>query len=924
MDYGVLTGRYCGCLINSGIKQALKKSFPMRIFAPFVRWFIAGYVFTVAPICQVSRPAIAQVIPDSSLGQNISVVTSESSTDDRFSSSVQISGGLVRDTNLFHSFQNFDIEPEQAVFFQNPTGVDTIFSRVTGNTPSRIFGTLGVLGEADLFFLNPNGIVFGPGTALDLDGSFIASTASQIDFEDGGLFSANPASEVPLLTVSAPTGLSFDQPGAISVEGALASIKSLANPNSLPTRLVVPARRSLILVGGDVRLNQAILTADSGRIEVGSVTEGQIGLSEVPLSPSEEQQESKQPFEQPVTAWFVDYAEASALEDISLSNHSVLNASGSGGGSIQVQGENVSITEGSVLFIQHQAEQPTDSITISATDSLILSTAVTPFQSPNSGGNPFGSSIINLTEGSTSSQPITIDTNRLQIENANISSFVLEEATGTGSDINITATESVEISGVFESPGNPPLATGIGAVSNGVGRNGDITLITDRLSLIGGGAIGTQINGNAEAGGGNIFVDAAESVQLTGSSPTATLVSTIAAITATSTDAGNLILNTQQLIVSEGAGITSVTGGSGSTGELNINASDSITITGVALARSEDKVVPISSTPSFISAAVPILPAASGEALNFSPQPSGNSGRLNVTTPKLTIQAGGILGVDNQGTGDAGDLIVNATSIILGNNTLDKPQAGITAATASGEGGNIRLLISEWLLLQPNGVISAEAGGTGNGGNIAIEAGFIVAPPNADSDIIANAFEGEGGSIDITAQSILGLSAGPAASDNGTNDIDASSQFGTSGTVTLNEINAEPTQEARHFEEAFAMAEISQRCNPGEEISSFIATGRGGIPLGPEETMTAQDFWEELYVPNPENDSPENDDIDNEYSDRPLPSSSRMTLTSAAPALVEAQGWRLGADGVVQLFAQATTPNLSQIQHERHTCAPTN
>lgn len=88
-----------------------------------------------------------------------------------------IEGGARRDSNLFHSFSEFNINNGQRVFFANPAGVDRILSRVTGNTQSNILGTLGVLGNADLFLLNPNGIVFGPNARLDVWGSFLATTA---------------------------------------------------------------------------------------------------------------------------------------------------------------------------------------------------------------------------------------------------------------------------------------------------------------------------------------------------------------------------------------------------------------------------------------------------------------------------------------------------------------------------------------------------------------------------------------------------------------------------------------------------------------------------------------------------------------------------------------------------------------------------
>jgi filamentous hemagglutinin family protein len=99
---------------------------------------------------------------------------------------------------LFHSFQNFNIIAGHGAYFANPLGIANIFSRVTGSNRSNILGTLGVLGQANLFFLNPNGITFGPKAQLNLNGSFIATTAKSFNWPDGTQFSAETSQGTPL------------------------------------------------------------------------------------------------------------------------------------------------------------------------------------------------------------------------------------------------------------------------------------------------------------------------------------------------------------------------------------------------------------------------------------------------------------------------------------------------------------------------------------------------------------------------------------------------------------------------------------------------------------------------------------------------------------------------------------------------------
>ncbi|MEO0925367.1 MAG: filamentous hemagglutinin N-terminal domain-containing protein, partial [Cyanobacteria bacterium J06643_13] len=94
-----------------------------------------------------------------------------------------IEGGATRDKTLFHSFQEFNVLLNQQIYFANPNGIEQIVTRVTGNNPSNILGTLGINGSANLFLLNPNGILFGKNATLDLQGSLLATTAESVIFD---------------------------------------------------------------------------------------------------------------------------------------------------------------------------------------------------------------------------------------------------------------------------------------------------------------------------------------------------------------------------------------------------------------------------------------------------------------------------------------------------------------------------------------------------------------------------------------------------------------------------------------------------------------------------------------------------------------------------------------------------------------------
>jgi filamentous hemagglutinin family protein len=166
-------------------------------------------------------------VPDNTLGAEGSVVTPDvikGIQGDR------IDGGAPRGANLFHSFQEFNVGEGRGAYFANPTGIENILTRVTGGNPSNIFGRLGVLGGANLFFLNPNGIVFGPNASLDIQGSFVATTAERIQLGDSGYFSAAQPQTNSLLSVS-PGALFFsevaNQPSSIINQGNLSTGKHL-------------------------------------------------------------------------------------------------------------------------------------------------------------------------------------------------------------------------------------------------------------------------------------------------------------------------------------------------------------------------------------------------------------------------------------------------------------------------------------------------------------------------------------------------------------------------------------------------------------------------------------------------------------------------------------------------------------------------
>lgn len=151
-----------------------------------------------------SDRVLAQIVPDRTLGTSSSVVKQIAPQLE------QIEGGAVRGNSLFHSFTEFNISNGDRSNFVNPAGITNIFSRVTGANPSLLFGTLGVLGNANLFLLNPNGIVFGQNAKLDLNGAFVATTANQFGFGAGESFGTIDTAGLPVLSIDTPVPISLE------------------------------------------------------------------------------------------------------------------------------------------------------------------------------------------------------------------------------------------------------------------------------------------------------------------------------------------------------------------------------------------------------------------------------------------------------------------------------------------------------------------------------------------------------------------------------------------------------------------------------------------------------------------------------------------------------------------------------------------
>jgi filamentous hemagglutinin family protein len=494
--------------------------------------------------------ALAQIIPDGSLGG-----TEQSQVrrdvEVRGLPGDLIQGGAVRGNNLFHSFSEFNVNDGQRVYFANPGGIGNIISRVTGNNASKIFGRLGINGAGSLFFINPNGIVFGENAKLDIAGSFVASTAKSLVFENGFEFSTENPAQPPLLTINAPIGLQLGvNSGSIFLTG---SGPPSTGPYQLQTNQTIGLiANGVFSQGGQVRARQ---------IEVGSVSgESRIGIT---------QQGSFLKFK---------YDDIENFANISFSDNSFIRLSQ---GDLTINGSNIIFSGDSNIFLFSAGNVTINGKDISFSDDSDVFLVFSKELAIN--GNK-----INIDSNSylysANSDNLTIETNILSVNGGLIIKY------GGQGDLKIEASDSLELVGV-------PLQALLGSIvfekTRGAIGGADLIISTKNLIIRDGGQILALTD--TLSPGSNILINATGSIEVTGEvqlDNDSFLPSRILAASGSTNlspnnnspsennvvltgPGGNLTINTGKLTVSNGGEVTVSSTALGDAGTLTVNA-DSI------------------------------------------------------------------------------------------------------------------------------------------------------------------------------------------------------------------------------------------------------------------------------------------------------------------------------------------------------------
>lgn len=904
-------------------------------------------------LCSLIPPTSAQIIPDTTLPQNSTVTVD--------GNSFNIQGGTTAGTNLFHSFQEFSLPGGTQAVFANPSGSQNIITRITGGSPSRIDGIIAAGGSANLFFLNPQGIIFGPGAALNIGGSFFATTADAITFADGTSYSASSSSNqgtVPLLTVTVPELLEFrSNPAPIINQSRFTSGEGQI------FGLAVNPTQTLALIGGDISLESGGLTALQGNIELVSLNGGNWHLnSEKPGFSSENPSyQSEISLRNPVSS--------SALGgNIGLSGGSVVNASGLGGGRIQLFGGNINLTEGSRIVADTFGDFDGGGININAQNFTLQNRAFVSSSTFGTGAagnltiaadtvnirgteptvilnelvlslfNPIGlrDGLYAFSAGAGKAGNLTIEANRVNFGNG-AAMLTSALATGPGGEMRVNASESLTVdSGSI-------MLTG----TVGTGDAGSLTLSAGSLQVFDGSLISTTPNATSSGRGGDLTINA-DTVTL-GLVPAGSVVpGGLFSTTLGAGDAGNLTVTARQLEVSGGAQISAASAGAGRGGDLVVNADrvelrgvspDGRFLSGLFVSSSLLTVTGLVGTGAGagnLAVTADVVSVRDGAQISAATGGEGAAGSLKIRAAERVLVSGfannvdagvervsfGVVGdgivpsaieSNTRGSGIAGDLTIETESLVV----RDGAEIGVRG-TGAGGAGNLQISASA-ISLESEGALSA-ATVAGAGGNIS-----LVSPDirlRGGSRISTNAGNANGGNISLETDTLVALE---------NSDITANAEAGRGGRVSITATGIFGTQ-FRNFQtpdsDITATSELGPQFSGAVEINTpDVDPGSGVVflPVTPLDAaasisrdVCAAGAGSSFYVtgsgglpPNPED--PLNPDVlwsDNRFlAQEEIKPRNEISGQFQGEKIVEATGWVVGEKGDVILVAAPVPPH---------------
>ncbi|MCP4108160.1 MAG: filamentous hemagglutinin N-terminal domain-containing protein [Desulfobacteraceae bacterium] len=791
--------------------------------------------------------------------------------------------GRTAGTNLFHSFSTFNINTNETATFTGPDTIRNVISRVTGGSISQIDG--GLLSEipgANIYLLNPAGIMFGENAYLDITGSFHASTADYLAMENGEKFYTGLSHE-SVLSVSEPESFGFldDSVGSISVTGGCELM----------------AENTISLVGGNIDIIEESGLTAPGRINLASVA------SACEVTPTD--------------SGFADLENAKRGR-ITISDRSFINTSWDGSGHVFILGgELFMMNESTIETMSEWKEQGGKTLidveSLKMSNSSIMSGNYSYSDSPeteNKGGDLIirasesvelsdGSNIETKAEGEEADPNCHAGTIEIHTENVSLTGGSQIESgsldAGKGGDVFIYAKENVEF-----------LDSKIVSDTNSSKDAGNITIEAKNISFMNGSGPGSQTYGDGK--GGKITLTASDTLTLSGTNEEGYASSiTSYSYGEDSGNAGDVLINAKEISCEEGGLIKAGTEGTGKGGNITIIATGKIELNGVnphgenemgfssgIASRSEgqeqepgkagnitieaqtlsvtDQAIITNSTSGSGDAGDITLKAdtlkldtdASISSASESADQGGNAGTIDITAEdSVTLKNDSSVTTATSGKGEAGTIEIKAASLTLDTGSEISSESG--AETRGGDAGTIGISVSDSVILSGNSFITTQAkdggkgqvtinagnqlylensgittsilGGGEDAGNISAEQKILILN---NGRIIAQAYEGRGGNIHIVANPMV---------QSYDSIVDASSKLGIDGAVRIDAPDEDITGSLillpSDFTDASQWIKTPCAARAGEKISRFVIKGRDAVAFTFNDWLPSPLMWVE-------------------------------------------------------------------------------
>ncbi|MHB8763285.1 MAG: two-partner secretion domain-containing protein [Deferrisomatales bacterium] len=684
--------------------------------------------------------------------------------------------GQTRGGNLFHSFGAFDIVTGESAAFTGAAGIANIIGRVTGGGPSSIDGLLrSAIDGANLFLINPAGVMFGPNASLEVSGSFHASTADYLKFQGGEVFHADPAAP-SVLSVAAPEAFGFlgARPAPISGENAF---------------LRVAEGATLSLVGGEITYTgtsatpdeivgmPAVLTAPGGRINLVSVASpGEVDLTSGDLGTGSFAELGRISFTQGAKLDVLSAGGALPGGTIVIRGGELLfqdggmDVYGDPGGVVDIRGGSLHLDNYYVFPASFgETDHPGTAIEIDVTGELLmthgalLDTQTVPFD-PSTSSLSGNAGAIRISAGGVRLGDATIDEN--SYTSIGFYGYIASATAGTGTsgNITITAGDAIVRNGFF-----------IQTQTFSEGNAGDITLHADTLELrdrgnIGAFASGFGQGGHVEVSARDILISAANAAGVTSSDN----ITGIIGLTEFFSNGGTVDVNAGTLRLADGGKISTVLLGSGAGADLGIQA-ENLSVAGFLedqgtyfLSSVDARLFgpDATGTGGNIAIGAQTLRLSNGGTIRTSLAEGapGEAGNVAIQAGDIRISDLGQIQADSfLGTGNSGNIDISAGSIsITGTGgapaptPLDFDFTGMATTTSAGRGGAITVSLAGDLSLAARGGIKADTQGSGPGGKIEVSARNVTLT-GAASINAASTGTGNAGDIALTAADTVTL-----------------------------------------------------------------------------------------------------------------------------------------------------------------------